>query len=526
MSKQPLPLQKRVFRILLLILFLGNPFISLVAEEETFEKIRINLESRIRKIVLKNGIRLLMMKREGSPTVAIYTKFLVGSVDETPEIAGTAHLLEHMLFKGTKNIGTNDYQNERIYLDQIRVWGKRLDEYRLKEREYISKGESIPESFLKEKSKLEGRLKSLIEYHRKFIVSNEDSYIYDKNGGTGFNAYTTNDVTNYQILLPANRIEIWAKLESDRLKNPILREYYTERDVVLEERRMRVENRGIGILRESFLGAAYSGHPYRMPVIGYEANLPYLDIDETEAFFRKNYRPSNMTVAIVGDLDFNSTESIVRKYFEDIPDGKTSPSIRVQEGFNSGLKRTTVRHASGPMKAMGWLKPSFPHPDNAVFDVIDAVLSQGETSRLYKRLVLKEKMAQNVSCWNGDPGDRYTNLFSIYITNTRNANPDVIEKVVLEEIEALKNEPVTKEELARIKNQLIADYIRGLDSNSKLADVLTYYELIAKDWKALFEGYSQLNGVTPEDIKQVAKKYFVANNMTVTDLISSEGNSK
>ncbi|TGK18748.1 insulinase family protein [Leptospira fluminis] len=508
---------------ILLFSFVGS---NLSAEEDLFANVRSSLESRVKKVVLKNGIRLLMMKRGESPTIAVYTKFLVGSVDEKPEIAGTAHLLEHMLFKGTKHIGTNDYAREKVYLDQIRVWGKRLDEYNIREREYTNKKESVPQSFLKEKKVLEDRFKGLLETHRKFVVSNEDSYIYDKNGGVGFNAYTTNDVTNYQILLPSNRLEIWAKLESDRLKDPILREYYTERDVVLEERRMRVDNQGLGTLREKFLGTAFEKHPYGMPVIGYESNLPFLDIDKTEYFFRKHYRPGNMAIAVVGDLDFSAVETIVRNYFDDIPEGSPTRPVSIKESYDHDPRRVSVRHPSGPMKVMGWLTPAPPHHDRPVLDVIDAILTQGETGRLYKRLVLREKSAQKVSCWAGDPGERYDNLFAIYITNVRGVNPEGIEKSVLDELETLKNVAVEEEELAKVKNQIIADYIRGLNNNGKLADVLTYYELIAGNWAAIFEDYSQLDKVTPEDIKRVAKKYFVPRNLTVGDLISSEGDKK
>ncbi|EIE02727.1 M16 family metallopeptidase [Leptospira licerasiae] len=496
------------------------------ANEDIFSEIRTTLESRVKKVTLKNGIRLLMMKRTDSPTVAVYTKFLVGAADETPEIAGTAHLLEHMLFKGTKNIGVTDAKKEKVYLDQIRVWGKRLDSYRLQERELATKGEPVPEKLIKDKNILEIRFKNLLELHRKFVVSNEDSYIYDKNGGTGFNAYTTNDVTNYQILLPANRLEIWAKLESDRLKDPILREYYTERDVVLEERRMRVENQGMGILREKFLGAAFPKHSYGMPVIGYESNLPFLDIDKTEEFFKKNYRPHKMAIGIVGDLDFDKTEKLVRKYFEDIPDGP-SPKLSLEpESFDHETRRVSVKHSSGPMKVMGWLTPASPHPDKPVLELIDAILSQGETGRLYKRLVLRDKLAQRVACWTGEPGERYANLFAIYVTNVRGADPDKIESSILEEIDTLKKEAVTEEELAKIKNQIVADYIRGLNSNSKLADVLTYYELVAGDWTEIFDDYARLDRVTPEDIMRVAQKYFTPRNLTVGDLINSDGEKK
>ncbi|MCB1176599.1 MAG: insulinase family protein, partial [Leptospiraceae bacterium] len=245
-----------------------------------------------------------MMKRTSSPTLALYTKFKVGSSDETPEIAGTAHLLEHMLFKGTKNVCTSDWESEKKYYSLLKSTGHELDNLKLEKRNLENSQKKIPEDLEKRIEILNRRLKQIEDIQKKYIIRSEDTYIYEQNGQVGFNAYTTHDVTNYQIKLPANRLEVWARMESDRLKNPVLREYYTERNVIMEERRMRVENRGFGLLREKFLSLAFDESPYGRPVIGYESNIPFLDIYETENFFKTYYSPNNMVIAIVGDLDF------------------------------------------------------------------------------------------------------------------------------------------------------------------------------------------------------------------------------
>ncbi len=329
----------RLFMIFGINVLLSN--VSLYADAAIFSGLKKSLEEKTRTFQMDNGLRVLMMKREDSPTIAVYTKFLVGSADETPELSGTAHLLEHMLFKGTKNIGTTNYEKEKPYLEQIAVWGKRLDSLRMQELEMKFKGEEPSAEFKNRIDVLSKRFSALLELHRKFVISNEDNYIYSRNGGVGFNAYTSNDVTNYQILLPANRLEIWAKLESDRLKNPIFREYYTERDVVLEERRMRVENRGMGLLREKYLDAAFpEGHPYRMPVIGYEKNLGFLDLENTKTFFKNHYDPQRMVIAVVGSLDFEKTEKILRNYFGDLKKGNIPIS---KKSGRSRMDRTEVR---------------------------------------------------------------------------------------------------------------------------------------------------------------------------------------
>lgn len=504
----------RIFTILLL-------FSLSIYSKGIFDEVTSQLTSQIKKVTLENGLTLIMMKRSESPTLALYIKFKVGSVDETPDIAGTAHLLEHMMFKGTKTIGTKDYAQEEKFQEQIKIIGSQRDKLRLQSREYTKNGFDIPHELNNQIEVLSTKLKALETEQKKFIIKSEDSFIYTQNGQVGFNAYTTNDVTNYQIQLPSNRLELWAKIESDRLKNPILREYYTERDVIMEERRMRVENRGVGMLREKFIGTAFEEHPYRKPVIGYASNIPFLDIYETENFFKKYYAPNNMVISIVGDQDFIETEAIIRKYFSDLVPSPKENTIRTMEKMNSGEKRVSIRYPHGPVLLMGWHKPSVPTKDNSVFEVLDVILTGGADSRLFKRLVLKEKLVQSIEAWNGDPGERYSNLFSIYSNANSDGDMKKIEDIIWEEIEILKKKGVSEQEISKVKNKLIADFFRGIDNNSTLADMLSYYELITGDWANLFKSYEMLNSVTNEDIKRVAENFLTRENVTIGTLIDS-----
>ena len=505
---------------LLLLLF---PFLGIFGEDSIFEEVAKNLKSSIRKVTFENGLTLLMMKRANSPTLALYTKFKVGSADETPEIAGTAHLLEHMLFKGTTNVGTTNYAKEKKYYLLLKVTGSELDSLKLEIRNLEERGNPIPIELKERKEILTRRLKTIEENQKKYTVKSEDTYIYEQHGQVGFNAYTSHDVTNYQIKLPSNRLEIWAKMESDRLTSPILREYYTERDVIMEERRMRVENRGFGILREKFLSMAFTKSPYQRPVIGYDSNIPYLDIYETEDFFKTYYTPDNMVIGIVGDLDFDDTEKMIKKYFGNLkPSQKQRKEIRIVENYNLGERRTHFKYPGGSILMMGFNKPSYPHPDSAVFDLIDFILTRGVESRLYKAAVINEKISTQVSAWTSDPGERYSNLFTIFSYLNSDADPSRMEALIWEEIEKLKKGEISEDELLKAKNKSTADFLREVDSNSSLAEGLTYYEVLTKNWEEMFKTYDKFNSVSKEDIQKVVNKYFIKENMTIGHLDSRE----
>jgi predicted Zn-dependent peptidase len=509
--------------ILLVALFISFP---LLAEPNFFSSSEKLFSEKMKKVKLENGLTLLMMKRGTSPTLALYIKFKVGAVDETPEQAGTAHLLEHMLFKGTQNVGTIDFSKEKKYQEQIEVWGTKLDDLKLEERSRKEKGMEIPATLSKDIETYERRLRNLIQLQDELILKNEDSFIYEQNGEVGFNAYTSQDVTNYQIELPSNRLEIWAKIESDRLKNPILREYYTERDVVIEERRMRTDDSGAGVLRERFFSVAFEGHPYRKPVIGYATGLPFLKIEDTKQFFKENYTPNRMVISIVGDVDFESTEKLVRKYFSDLKPGKDRPPYKIEEKQFLGEKRFKVIHPSSEQMMMGWLKPPYPHKDNAVFDVLSNLLTTGAGSKLNQRLVLVDKTVNSVGSANGYPGERYHNFFTLFIKPQSGADLGKIESAIWDELKQIKEKGVTAEELEKIKNQMISEFLRTMDDNGTIADLLSYSELLYGSWTQLFSQYNAIQSVTSADIQKVVSTYLTDDRVVVGVLVDSRKKGK
>jgi len=267
------------------------------------------LADRVVERRLSNGLQLLMVERHQAPIVSFSIAYKVGGVNERPGITGVAHLYEHMAFKGTQTLGTKDYRREALTL-------QRMDEAWTNLRKEREKG---PEADPKALSALEERFRDLQTEGETYVVPNEIGEIYERNGAVGLNASTGKDLTRYVVSLPSNRMELWAAIESDRMAHSVLREFYKEKSVVLEERRLRYENAPSGRLYESFLSAAFSAHPYGMPVIGWTSDIEALSRAQTEAFFRTYYGPGNAVIAIVGDIDIPKTVAVVERYFGSIP---------------------------------------------------------------------------------------------------------------------------------------------------------------------------------------------------------------
>lgn len=463
------------------------------------------LESRVQEFTLKNGLRLLMLERHLSPTVSLYIRYRSGAVDEADGKTGTAHLLEHMMFKGTKTIGTRNYNREEKILLKIEQAGAALD------REKI-KGSSADQALLKQ---LTQQLKGLQKMHRKLMISNEIDRLYTEQGAVDLNASTGQDLTTYQVSIPSNRFELWARVESDRMANPVFREFYTERDVVMEERRQRSESDPDGKLLERYLATAFIAHPYRRPVIGWPSDMRFLDMAYMRQFFKKTHAPNNTVIAIVGDIQPTEVLRIVQKYFGRIPPQKPDLFPVTEEPAQSGERRIEVLFAADPKLILGYHKPPPPASADYVFDLIEALLTRGRTARLFKTLIEEKRLAKSIQAHNGLPGARYANQFVFFATPRHPHTTMELEMALDEEIERLKNEPVSGLELERVKNQLRADFIRGLDSNAGLAGMLSYYEALLGDYRYLTGYTAAIDIITPNDIQQAARTYLTRDNRTV-----------
>jgi len=462
------------------------------------------LSERVIEHSMANGMKLIMVERHTSPTVSAWIRFKVGSVDERSDERGLAHLLEHMLFKGTKTLGTNDYSAEKPLLDKIEAVAQDL----VSEKAKQEKGDS------EKISNLQKDLQKLEAEAGKFTIKEEFADLYSRNGGSNYNAFTSKDGTTYLIGLPSNKLELWAAIESDRMQNAVLREFYTERDVVMEERRRSYDAEPAGKLWETFLATAFVAHPSGQPIIGWMSDIQNLTRTKAENFLKKYYAPNNAIIAIVGDINPKETIEMVERYFGQIPPGKPVQPVAVIEPQQQGEKRVEIIGDAEPELMIGFHKPTLPAPDDYVFDVIDMLLADGRTSRLYKKLVVEKQIATEVGSFSA-PGSRYPNLFIITATPRAPHTVKEVEEAIYEELERFKNDPVSERDLQKILNRLEYEEFRQMGSNGGLARNLTEYEAVAGNWRYLIEHRQKVATVTPMDVVSIARKYFIKENRTV-----------
>lgn len=474
-----------------------------------------NLEKQVKKFTLANGLKVLIVERTFSPTVSLYLCHKAGAVNESSAKTGAAHFLEHMLFKGTKTIGTRDYVREQKVLAAIARAGEALDQERLKEKAADQA----------EMARLRKKLESLQEEHRALMISNEINRLYTENGAENLNASTGQDLTTYQVSLPANKLELWARIESDRMVNPVFREFYTERDVIMEERRQSIESDPDGKLLERFLAAAFIAHPYGRPIIGWPDDMSYLSPQDLESFLRRHHTPDNTVIAVVGNVKPGEVMGIIEKYFGAIPPGRIPLAPITAEPLQLGERRIRIDWEANPRLLIGYHKPTLPDYDDYVFDVIQTLLTDGRTSRLYKTLVEEKGVAEAVRSGNGMPGTRYPNLFTFYATPRHPHTPAELETALNGELERLKKEPVAARELEKAKNTIKADFLRSLNSNAGLAGMLSYFETVAGDYRYIINNMEIIDKITPEDILRTARKYFTGENKTVAVLSPGSASS-
>ena len=472
------------------------------------------LAERVIEHKLANGLTVLLVERHQAPIVSINMTFGVGGINELTGATGVAHLYEHMAFKGTRTIGTKDYARERPLLDELDRLNTRIEARRAAGAD------------TQELQQLRQVFKDTQERAEQLVVGNEMSLLYQRHGAVGLNASTGKDVTRYVISMPANRLPLWAAIESDRMANPVLREFYKERAVVMEERRLRTDDSPNGLLYEAFAAAAFQAHPYGFPTIGWASDIQALTPAETERFFRTYYGPANATIGIVGDINPPEVIALIEQTFGSIPTAPVPPPVITAEPEQHGERRAEVEFDAEPIMLIGYHKPAIGHPDDFVFDVIESVLSEGVTSRLYHRIVREKRLATAISADAGFPGAIAPNLFVISAAPLAPHTTAEVEAAVYEELERLKAEPVSAKELEKVLNNLDAGLVRALRSNSGLAGQLAYFQTVAKDWRYVLKAREKIAAVTPQDIQRVARSYFTKTNRTVATLVRAPKNVK
>lgn len=474
-----------------------------------------SFEKRVAVKVLPNGLTAIVCQRpDTAPVFSFFTNVDVGSVQDPMGKTGLAHMFEHMAFKGTPDIGTKDYAAEKVALQKVE------DAYAafLHERD---KRVGRDEQKLKE---LQSTFQAAMKDAQQYVIPNQFDEIIERNGGQGVNAFTADDDTGYFYSFPLNRLELWAYLESDRYAHPVFREFYKERDVVNEERRLRIDSNPFGTLFEQFEFAAFTAHPYHRPPVGYPGDLSNFSATDAQAFFDRYYIPSNMVLAIVGDLDLEKTMGLIEKYFSNIPSHEKPDERTTAEPPQDAERRVLLRLQAQPVYIEGYHRPSYADKDDAVYDALADLLSEGRTSRLYRSLVRDKKVASVAVGQTGLPGVKYPHLFYFGALPMPGHTTKELGDAIHAEIDRLKTEDVTDDELRMVKTRARANLIRGLDSNEGLAQALATYQTLYGDWRELFRSVDRINAVTKQDIRRVANEVFLPTNRTVGIVETAAGN--
>ena len=464
-----------------------------------------SIEKRVTVKKLDNGLTVIVMERPEAPVFSFATVVNAGNAQEVPGITGLAHMFEHMAFKGTNKIGTTNYEAEKAALAKVE---KTYAAYDLERRKSVDRDAA-------KVAKLEADWKAAIDKAQSYVVPNEFSKIVDRAGAVGVNAFTASDETAYFYSFPSNRVELWAYLESERFLHPVFREFYKERDVVTEERRMRTESNPIGRLIEEFLETAFVAHQYRQPTVGWPSDLQTFSATDAAAFYKKYYVPNNMVIALVGDLKSSEVMPVLQKYFDRLPKAPPPEPNRTTEPPQIAERRVVLREASQPFYLEGYHRPAVTDKDNATYDVMEILMSDGRTSRMYRSLVRDKKLAVNAAGFNGFPGEKYPNLFVCFAVPVAGHTAQEMAEPIHAEIERLKTQDVTAEELQSIKTKAKAQLIRQLDSNAGLALQLAEYQTLFGDWRELFREVDDIDKVSAADIRRIANSLFTPANRTV-----------
>jgi predicted Zn-dependent peptidase len=478
-----------------------------------------DFEKKVTEFDLPNGMHFIVIERHDAPVVSFHSYVNAGSVDDPSGETGIAHMFEHMAFKGTETIGTKNYPAEKAALEEVeRVYDK-LDQVR---REAFDRHEKADP---KKIAAVEEQLQAAMDKANSYVIPNEYDRIVEANGGVGMNASTSEDSTDYFYSFPSNRLELWFLLESQRFLAPVFREFYKERDVVREERRMRVESSPQGRLMEALLSTAFAAHPYKNMPGGWASDIDNFRLREAVQFYKRYYVPGNITIGIAGDVDPKEARRLAEKYFGAIPAGPLPPPIRTVEPPQMGEKRVKVESPSQPFMAIAYKRPNQNDADDPVLDILADILAGGRTGLLYKSMVRDKKIALAAFSQASFPGGKYPDLFLFFLVPNQGRTVEENEKACYEIIERLKTQKLDDETLKRVKTKLRASLIRQLDSNGGLASQLTAFHAAYGDWKKLFTQLDDYDRVTAADIQRAAKKYLTPESRTVVWTVAPAGKS-
>jgi len=472
-----------------------------------FSKIKNNVS----EFTLANGLKFILVENHSVPIATFLTYVNAGGADERDGIWGISHFLEHMAFKGTSEFGTTDVKAEKklmaemdILFDQILTEKKNLkpDQEKIK--------------------KMEKDLEALIEKANQYVIPNEFDTLLKENGATDINAMTSKDATRYYYSLPSNRLELWAYMESSRFTDPVFREFYKERGVIAEERRMRVENTPVGNLIEELQALAYKDHTYHISVVGPMSNIQSITRKDMYQYFKAHYTGQNIVIGVIGDIYPDQLKKMAEKYFSRITAGEKSRGTVSLEPKQTGEKTITVYDKSQPWLLVAYHCPALYHPDYIKFRLLDKLITSGRSSRLNKKMVIQEKTALGIFSLPGYPGDKYPSLYLMIALPNSGHTTDKLLEMFDQEIKDIQENSISEEELASAKIRLKIDRINQMDSNLNMIIHLLEAEVKMGSWKEAFAEVNNIDKITGKDIQELAKTYLVNSNRTVARIEKEE----
>lgn len=534
------------------------------------------LSERVKEKVLENGLRIVVAERHFAPVFFTLVSFRVGSANEMPDRSGLSHFLEHMLGKGTETIGTKNYKKEKPIMEELEVIATKirtleqiLENWRLEafdehsisvktnlpeeERQAIATDEAaawraiaaalpsqtagLPEDWqnipwmLSDRDydywtlyhqllEYRARLADLIVEQRQYIVQSELDGIYDVMGAKRHNAFTSNDQTGFTVGLPSNCLELWMYLSSDRFQNPVFREFYSEREVIIEESHMYA-NEPWSVLMQALNQAAFRAHPYSRPIIGWISDIKTTLRSDMEDHFERYYAPNNCQITIAGDVDADEVFELAEKYFGSWEPKEVVDEVTVKEPEQKGEIRVQAEFDAEPQLMIGYHAPVSPHPDSYPLQMASMILSQGRTSRFYRSIFVEQKLTSRAP-WASSASARYDDLFVIGATPKAPHTVEEVEDAIYREMDKLKMEKPSERELERVRKAFQVYQLARLRSNQWLAYSLAGAYVTQGDWRTIDENISRLVAVTPEDVQRVVGKYLIKSNRTVATLVKPE----
>ncbi len=518
----------------------------------------------VEEFTLANGMQFLLIPRADQPhVVSAGWVAKVGSVNERPGITGISHFFEHMMFKGTDTIGTRDpnrdakyREDQKVIRDQINQivwttqyerlnrgeiddpWNPANDTQQLRllrgkletlmrsqqgriHSDAIAKGKrdcaSIDLSTEEGKAKaadLEKSIEQLSQEQSELstIVKDEFDQVYTKAGGSGMNAFTSHDLTCYFITIPSNKLELWAWMESDRLNDSVFREFYSERDVVHEERRLRTDSTPTGRFQEQFDAMFWASCGYSWPVIGWPSDLNSYTFDQAQEYWNTYYRPGNLVGIVVGDFDPAKARGAIERYFSRLDPGTKKPApVVTLEVSQLAEQRMNAAGDFPPAIEIRYHTVPAGHADSYPLDMLSEILND-RTGRLYLEMVEGRGIASSVA--TASDTRKYAGLFAFEAQTRGDSTPQTLEQAWYDVLEKLQKEPIGERELRKVKNRVAAGNYRRLQSNMSLLIQLAFVDTLL-DWREINDGPKKYEAVTAEQIQQVAQKYFGSTNRSV-----------